>query len=114
MLLEIRSKTGHHWLSLDLRGAAPNVFAYGARATGYAGKDLWTAEVSPASSYLSSSDPRIHRGLGPFKRLDKLVIRWPSGDTQSFENVAGEQFLKITEGRPIEPQPSGVPAKAPH
>lgn len=112
MLLENRSRTRHHWLSLDLRCAAPNVFAYGARAAGYAGDEVWAAEVSPASSYLSSSDPRIHWGLGPFERLEKLVIRWPSGKKQSFENVGADQFLQISEGQPLEPQPPGAPAEA--
>lgn len=102
MLLENRSQTPHHWLSLDLRAAAPNVFAYGARATAHAGGEVWVREISPASSYLSSSDPRIHWGLGPFEQLEKLVIRWPSGDEQTFENVAADQFLRITEGQPLE------------
>src|SRR5205807_2448935 len=64
MLLENHSRTNNHWLKLDLRSAAPNVFAYGARVTGKAGEQIWVADVSPASSYLSSSDPRIHWGLG--------------------------------------------------
>ncbi len=113
MLLENRSQTPHHWLTLDLRCAAPNVFAYGARATGHAGDDVWVAEVSPASSYLSSSDPRIHWGLGPFERLEKLVIRWPSGEEQSFENVAADQFLRITEGQAIESQGANVTQRKP-
>ncbi|MGH7194363.1 MAG: ASPIC/UnbV domain-containing protein, partial [Candidatus Saccharimonadales bacterium] len=84
------------------RGAAANVFAYGARATAHAGGEVWVSEVSPASSYLSSSDPRIHWGLGPFERLEKLVIRWPSGDEQTFGDVPADQFLRITEGKAIE------------
>ncbi len=107
MLLENRSQTPHHWLSLELRAAAPNVFAYGARATAHAGGEVWVSEVSPASSYLSSSDPRIHWGLGPFEQLEKLVIRWPSGEEQTFDNLPADQFLRITEGQPLELQPPG-------
>lgn len=107
MLLENRSQTPFHWISLDLRSATANTFAYGARAIGYASGEIWTAEVSPASSYLSSSDPRIHWGLGPFERLQKLVIRWPSGNTQVFEDVAADRLLRITEDGDIESQPAG-------
>lgn len=107
MLLENRSRTPHHWLSLDLRGAAPNVFAYGARATAHVGDEVWVSEVSPASSYLSSSDRRIHWGLGPFERLEKLVVRWPSGEEQTFDDVPADQFLRITEGQPLGHQPDG-------
>ena len=103
MLLENRSTIKGHWLSLTLRAAAPNVFAYGARATGRVGSEVWVGQVAPASSYLSSSDLEIHWGLGDFDHLDKLTIRWPSGEEQSFDNVAADQFLRITEGQEIAP-----------
>ncbi|HWB12433.1 MAG TPA: CRTAC1 family protein [Pirellulales bacterium] len=107
MLLENRSKTDGHWLSLELRAAAPNVFAYGARATGRLGKEVWVGEVAPASSYLSSSDTQIHWGLGPFDHLDQLTIRWPSGKEQTFGNVAADRFLRITEGEEPQESPAG-------
>jgi hypothetical protein len=107
MLLENRSQTSGHWLSLELRAPAPNVFAYGARATGRLGKEVWIAEVAPASSYLSSSDTEIHWGLGPFDHLDQLTIRWPSGEEQLFENVAADRFLRITEGEEPKESPVG-------
>jgi enediyne biosynthesis protein E4 len=103
MLLENRSKTDGHWLTLELRAAPPNVFAYGARAVGRSGDEVWVGQVAPASSYLSSSDLEIHWGLGPFDHLDTLTIRWPSGEEQSFDNIAGDRFLRITEGQ--EPKP---------
>src|SRR5207248_3246216 len=34
MLLENRTQTTNHWLKLDMHGAAPNHFAYGARVVG--------------------------------------------------------------------------------
>lgn len=98
LLLENHSTTAGHWLSLEFRSAAPNVFAYGARATARVGKEIWIGQVAPASSYLSSSDPEIHWGLGEFDQLDTLTIRWPSGQEQTFENVPADQFLRITEG----------------
>lgn len=97
MLLQNRSETGNHWITLDLRSAAPNVFAYGAHLTAKAGKQIWVADVSPASSYLSSSDPRVHWGLGATTKLDELTIRWPNGKTQTLKDVSGDQILKITQ-----------------
>ena len=99
MLLENQSSSPHHWITLDLRSAAPNVFAYGARAAAKTEGQLWVAEVSPASSYLSSSDPRIHWGLGAVTELSELTIRWPSGKTQQLKNVRADQILKIEEPR---------------
>src|SRR5262249_54948343 len=102
MLLENRTQTSNHWLKIDLRSTAPNVFAYGARVTGKVGDRIWVGEVSPASSYLSSSDPRIHWGLGEVDRLDELAIRWPSGQHQTLYDLAADQILRIV-------QPTGGP-----
>jgi hypothetical protein len=106
LLLRNVSRTSNHWLTLDLRGSrgGPNRFAYGARVTARAGARTWVAHVAPASSYLSSSDPRIHLGLGAASHLDSLVIRWPSGRRQTLQNVPADRLLVITEdpkaGRP--------------
>ena len=105
MLLENRTETDQHWLKLDLRGKAPNHFAYGARVVGKSGNQTWLAEVSPASSYLSSSDPRIHWGLGDATSLDSVTIRWPSGAQQTLQNLSADRIVQIVEGQPL-PEPS--------
>jgi hypothetical protein len=103
MLLENRTEAQNHWLTLDLRAGAPNVFAYGARVVGRAGRQIWVADVAPGSSYLSSSDPRIHWGLGETARLDTLTIRWPSGIEQKLHDVEADRILRVdasTAGSP--------------
>ncbi len=97
MLLQNRTESTHHWITLGLRGAGYNSFAYGAHVTGKAGERVWTSDVSPASSYLSSSDMRIHWGLGDASSLDSITVRWPSGAKQTLTNVAVDQILQITE-----------------
>jgi enediyne biosynthesis protein E4 len=97
MLLENKSRTGGHWLSLDLRGLPPNRFAYGARVTARAGDTVWVGEVAPASSYLSSSDLRIHWGLGDVTTLETLSIDWPTGATEILTEVAVDRILRIEE-----------------
>lgn len=97
MLLENRTRTENHWLKLDLRGSGANVFAYGARVVGHGGGQTWISDVSPASSYLSSSDPRIHWGLGNVARLETVVIRWPSGNVQTLRNVEADRILPVVE-----------------
>ena len=99
VLLENRTETANHWLTIDLRGKAPNTFAYGARVTGKAGDHVWITEVSPASSYLSSSDPRIHWGLGEAASLESLTIRWTSGESQIMSHVPADQILRVNEGQ---------------
>lgn len=98
MLLHNLTETDNHWIKLDLRSTGPNHFAYGARVTAQAGNQKWINEVSPATSHLSSSDPRIHWGLGPCERLETIAIRWPSGQVETLHDVAGDRILTIHEG----------------
>ena len=91
------SKTENHWITLDLRANASNRFAYGAQVTARSGKRVWVGLVSPASSYLSSSDPRIHFGLGPITRLDSVSVRWPDGRMTMQHSVLGDRILQIVE-----------------
>ena len=97
MLLHNRSQNANHWITLDLRGTSPNRYAYGARLVGKTGNQIWVAEVSPASSYLSSSDPRIHWGLGDAQEIEELTIHWPNGKSVVLKNVKADQFLTINQ-----------------
>ena len=101
LLFENRSQTANHWLKFDLRGAAPNAFAYGARIAACAQDQLWVGQVSPASSYLSSSDPRIHFGLGELTALETITIRWPSGRVEELHDVPADQIVRMVEGQGI-------------
>ncbi len=98
LLFHNLTQTANHWITLDLRGRAPNRFAYGARVSARAGKQVWAGLVSPASSYLSSSDPRVHFGLGPVSRLDSLTVRWSDGRQTTLRSVAGDRIVRIEEG----------------
>jgi hypothetical protein len=101
LVLHNVSETKNHWITLDLRGKAPNRFGYGAQITARAGKEQWIGQVSPASSYLSSSDPRIHFGLGPVARLESMSIRWPDGQTEDLHDITADRILRVEEGRGI-------------
>jgi hypothetical protein len=53
--------------------------------------------VSTASSYLSSSDKRVHFGLGKETIISQIEIRWPSGIAQQIKNTKADQILPIEE-----------------
>ncbi|MEX2558898.1 MAG: CRTAC1 family protein, partial [Pirellulales bacterium] len=101
VLLLNESRTENHWIKLDLRSAGSNRFAYGARLTGRRGDEVWIGQVSPASSYLSSSDPRIHWGLGKVDRLDSITIHWLSGHEEVLHDVAADRIVQVMEGEGI-------------
>lgn len=55
------------------------------------------ATVTTAGSYLSSSDKRVHFGLGRDSTVQSLEIRWPSGILQTIQNAKTDQILRIDE-----------------
>jgi len=54
------------------------------------------ATVTTCSSYLSSSDKRLHFGLDD-ATLAQIEVAWPSGTHQTLKDVAADQFLEIRE-----------------
>jgi hypothetical protein len=53
--------------------------------------------MTTAVGYASSSDYGVHFGLGSAKTVDRIEIGWPSGSTQTLENVPANQVLTVTE-----------------
>jgi hypothetical protein len=83
---------------VNLSGTASNRDGIGAKirlvtASGFEQHAL----VSTAGSYLSANDRRVHFGLGADKTVRLLEMTWPSGVTQSLQNVEADQLLKIKE-----------------
>jgi hypothetical protein len=95
LLLHNETQTSNHWITLDLRDEGRNKFAYGAHVVLRAGKRQWVGVVSPASSYLSSSDPRLHFGLGSAQQVDSIKIRWSGGHQQIVRNIKADRILQI-------------------
>lgn len=97
LLRNTSSGTGN-WLELELRGRGRNRFAYGAEVRVRAGEDRWWGVVSPASSYLSSSSPWLHFGLGGHARVDEIEVRWPDGRKERFTCDRVNQIGLVVEG----------------
>ncbi len=88
-----------HYLTVSLRGTASNRLGIGARLTAtVSGREL-TRELYPHNSFRSQMPSRVHFGLGDAARIDRLTIRWPSGAVQTFDNLAADRHVVITEGR---------------
>jgi enediyne biosynthesis protein E4 len=67
------------FIQYDLRKNPNNVIANGAQVTVYASGNKYYSEISTGRGYLSSTDPRIHLGLGKATLIDSAEIRWPAG-----------------------------------
>jgi hypothetical protein len=91
--------TPNHWLILKLTGHKSNRDAIGAEVKVVTARGAQYATVTTASSYLSSSDKRVHFGLGPESTVQKVEIRWPSGIFQTIYGVKADQSLAVEEPR---------------
>ena len=87
----------NHWLILKLVGHRSNRDAIGAEVRVVTGRITQIATVTTASSYLSSSDKRVHFGLGTETAAATVEIRWPSGIRQTLKSVRGDQILQVDE-----------------
>ena len=88
-----------HWLEIKTIGTKSNRDGYGARIEITADRTTRYAEVRAGGSFESSSDPRLHFGLGPATKVDTIVIRWPSGQVDQLGPQPADQLLTIREGR---------------
>jgi enediyne biosynthesis protein E4 len=55
-------------------------------------------EVRSGSSYNSSSDMRVHFGLGSATKVNSVQIRWPSGLQEHFDNLPADSIHTLKEG----------------
>jgi len=96
-VLHNSTKTQNHWLTLELMGHRSNRDAIGAEVKLTTAKGSQWANVTTAGSYLSSSDKRVHFGLGAETVARSIEIRWPSGIRQTLKDVRADQILKVEE-----------------
>lgn len=85
------------WLALRLVGTRSNRDAIGARVEIQAGGRTQVREVSTTSGYLAGQSPRLHFGLGSAERVERVVVRWPSGRRTELAGVAPDQLLELVE-----------------
>jgi len=102
-LLINRSSGTHNWILLNLVGTRSNRDGLGARVTVTSASGIQHNHATTSVGYGSSSDKRVHFGLGTDSHIEKIEIIWPSGVRQSLGNTQVNQILTIRE-------PGGTPA----
>ncbi len=94
------AKNENHWLGLKLIGGPKSARdAIGARVFLTVAGMRQRADVVSGGSYGSSSDPRVHFGLGAATKVDKLEVHWPSGAVQEVAVPAVDRILTLSEGK---------------
>ena len=95
--LQNQTESKNHWIALRLQGHKSNRDGIGAvvKVTTASGSQWDT--VTTAGSYESSSDRRVHFGLGGNEVTQAIEIRWPSGIIQKLADVKGDRILDVVE-----------------
>jgi hypothetical protein len=95
------TKNSNHRAIFKLVGSKGNREAIGARVTVTSAARAQMEESKAGSSYLSTSDPRLHFGLARDSAMDKVEIRWPNGEVETLRNVPADAIYTVVEGQGI-------------
>ena len=107
MILEAKPNPSNHWVSFALEGSPNNRLALNARIRVTTGNLQQLKEIRSGGSYLSQSDLHLHFGLGNARTIDKVVVMWPNGGTQTFTDIQPDRFYSLKQNGNL--VVSGVP-----
>ena len=95
-------KNENHWITFKLVGGAKSPRdAIGAKVFVSAGGVRQRADVFSGGSYGSSSDPRLHFGLGSATKVEKVEIHWPSMKKEEIVVPSIDRILTVVEGQGV-------------
>jgi hypothetical protein len=95
-----RSSNRNHWIILKLVGVKSNRDGLGTKVKVTTLVGTQYNQATTACSYNSSSDKRVHFGLGSAGVIETITLTWPSGIKQVLKNVKADQILTVTESAP--------------
>ena len=97
---------GRQWIGFHLEGSCraaadtsgcTNRSAIGAQVEVFWNGRRQVQEISGGSGFCAQNDRRLHFGLGTQAKIERVVVRWPSGKTQELEAPAAGRVHRIQE-----------------
>ena len=86
-----------HWIGFDVTLDNGRT-ALGATVSVQAGGRTLTRDVRAAYSYMASSDPLVHVGLGTFTEVTAVAVRWPDGSSERFGGFSADRTVTLRRG----------------
>lgn len=87
-------KPAANYLRIELSDKTNNT-VFGSRIDLYTPNGIQTQEVTNVRGIYSTSEPKIHFGLGDIAKVDSLVVKWPNGTRTSQGNISANQTLRF-------------------
>ncbi len=91
------SPAKNHWLLVKTIGTKSNRDGIGAKLKLVTAEGVQYNHVTTAVGLSSSSDGRVHFGLGGQTTVEELQLSWPSGVKQTLRNIKADQILTVRE-----------------
>jgi len=88
----------NHWLTISLQGIQSNANGIGARVEIYGAWGKQIRDIRSGEGFKYMSTLNAHFGLGAATTIDQVIIRWPSGLVDTFNNVTPNQMMNVVEG----------------
>ena len=89
---------GNHWLRVELVGVESNRNGIGSRLIATSDDLRQMREILGGLGY-NQDELVAHFGLGERTQVDKLEIRWPSGQVDVLTDIPADQKIRVFEGR---------------
>ncbi|MCF7989747.1 MAG: CRTAC1 family protein [Thiohalocapsa sp.] len=106
------SGNNNHWLKIDLEGTVSNRDGIGARVYVTAGGKTQYLEQAGGYHRFVQDDRRLHFGLAG-NQTARVEIYWPSGQVDTFDNVAADRIYIANEAGALQPATVGPPPPPP-
>ena len=95
-------RNSNHWVTFKLIGGPKSPRdAVGAKMFVTTGSIRQRGDVFSGGSYASSSDQRLHFGLGAADKIERIEILWPSGVKEAVQIPAVDRIYTVEEGKGI-------------
>ena len=99
----------NHWVGLRLVGGHGPRDAVGATVYLTANGFRQRADVVSGGSFASTSDPRLHFGLGAATRIDDVEVHWPGGVVEKITLLGVDAIYTVVQGTGVGKALSSTP-----
>jgi len=99
LISDLAEKRDISYLQLRLEGVESNRSGIGAEIQVQLGERVLYRQHDGKSGYIAQSDMPLYLGLGEAKQVDRIEVRWPSGQVDVVEEGVGRnRLIVIKEG----------------
>ena len=109
------SANERHFLGVQLRGTTSNRDAIGSRVEVHLAPDsgeVLSKTLRAGGGFLTQSTKQLQFGLGDTVDVDRLILRWPNGESERFTKLRADTIYQITQGSG-DPKPVALVAPPP-